>query len=68
MERKNLFSEIARFKIKVKKDYKDNLITKDQYELMHIELDSIIENLVNGDLLILTIKFHTLKTVYTIMK
>ena len=68
MERKNLLSEIARFKINVKKDYKDNLITKNQYELMHIELDSIIENLVNGDLLILTIKFHTIKTIYLIMK
>ena len=68
MERKNLLSEIARFKINVKKDYKDNLITKSQYELMHIELDSIIENLVNGDLLILTIKFHTIKSIYLIMK
>ena len=68
MERKNLLSEIAAFKIKVKKDYKDNLITKEQYELMHIELDSIIENLVNGDLLILLIKFHAIKTTYIIMK
>ena len=68
MERKNLLSEIARFKINVKKDYKDNLITKNQYELMHFELDSIIENLVNGDLLILTIKFHTIKSIYLIMK
>lgn len=68
MEIKNLLSEIARFKINVKKDYKDNLITKNQYELMHIELDSIIENLVNGDLLILTIKFHTIKSIYLIMK
>ena len=68
MERKNLLSEIARFKIKIKKDYKDNIITKDQYELMHIEIDSIIENLVNGDLIILIIKFHTIKTIYSIMK
>ena len=68
MEIKNLLSEIARFKINVIKDYKDNLITKNQYELMHIELDSIIENLVNGDLLILTIKFHTIKSIYLIMK
>ena len=68
MERKNLLSEIATFKIKVKKDYKDNLITKEQYELMYIELDSIIENLVNGDLLILLIKFHAIKTTYLIMK
>ena len=68
MERKNLLSEIARFKINVIKDYEHNLITKNQYELMHIELDSIIENLVNGDLLILTIKFHTIKSIYLIMK
>ena len=67
MERKNLLSEIARFKIIVKKDYKHNLITKNQYELMHFELDSIIENLVNSDLLILTIKFHTIKSIYLIM-
>ena len=68
MERKNFLSEIAKFKIKVKKDYKDNLITKEQYELMHIEIDSLIENLANGDLLILITKFHTIKTVYLIMK
>ena len=49
------------------KDYKYNLITKNQYELMHFELDSIIENLVDGDLLILTIKFHTIKSIYLIM-
>ena len=68
MERKNLLSEIARFKINVIKDYEHNLITKNLYELMHIEIDSIIEYLVNGDLLILTIKFHTIKTIYLIMK
>ena len=68
MERKNLFNEIERFMIKIKKDYQDNIITKAQYELMCIELDSLTENLSSGDLLILTTKFYTIKTIYLIMK
>ena len=68
MERKNLFNEIERFMIKIKKDYQDNIITKAQYELMCIELDSLTENVFTGDLLILTTKFYTIKTIYLIMK
>ena len=68
MERENLLSEIERFMIKIKKDYQDNIINKDKYELMYIELDSLIENLFTGDLLILTTKFYTIKTIYLIMK
>ena len=68
MERKNLLSEIERFMIKIKKDYQDNIINQDKYELMCIELDSLTENLSNGDLLILTTKFYTIKIIYLIMK
>ena len=68
MERENLLSEIERFMIKIKKDYQDNVINQDKYELMYIELDSLIENLFTGDLLILTTKFYTIKTIYLIMK
>ena len=68
MERENLLSEIERFMIKIKKDYQDNIINQDKYELMYIELDSLIENLFTGDLLILTTKFYTIKTIYLIMK
>ena len=68
MNKENLLFEIERFMIKIKKDYQDNIITKDKYELMYIELGSIIENLVNGDLLLLVTKFETIKSVYIIMK
>ena len=68
MNKENLLFEIERFMIKIKKDHQDNIITKDKYELMHIELSSVIENLVNGDLLLLTTKFHTIKSIYLIMK
>ena len=68
MERKNLLNEISNFMIKLKEDYKYNIITKDKYELMYIELGHLIESLPNGDLLLLTTKFYTIKTIYTIMK
>ena len=68
MERENLLSEIERFMIKIKKDYQDNIINQDKYELMYIELDSLTENLFTGDLLILTTKSYTIKTIYLIMK
>ena len=68
MERKNLLSEISNFMIKVKEDYKYNIITKDKYELMYNELDSLTENVFSTDLLLLITKFYTIKTIYLIMK
>ena len=68
MNKENLFFEIRKFKIKVKNDYRNKLITKDKYELMCIELGNLVNSLSNGDLLILTTKFHTIKTIYLIMK
>ena len=68
MDRENLYFEIERFMIQIKKDYQENIINNDKYELKYIELSSLIENLVNGDLLLLTTKFYTIKTIYLIMK
>ena len=68
MNRENLLIEIERFMIKIKKDYQDNIITKDKYVLMYFELGQLIESLCNTDLLLLTTKFHTIKTIYLIMK
>ena len=68
MERENLFNEIERFMMIIKKDYQNNIINQDKYELMCIELDSLTENFFSGDLLILTTKFYTIKTIYLIMK
>ena len=68
MERKNLLSEITKFMMTIKDDYQNNIINQDKYELMYIELDSLTENLSSGDLLILTTKFYTIKTIYLIMK
>ena len=68
MERKNLLSEISNFMIKVKEDYKYNIITKDKYDLMYIELDSLTDNFFAADLLLLITKFYTIKTIYLIMK
>ena len=68
MERKNLLSEITKYMMTIKDDYKNNIINKDKYELMYIELDSLTENLFTGDLLILSTKFYTIKTIYLIMK
>ena len=68
MERKNLLIEITKFMMTIKDDYQNNIINKDKYELMYIELDSLSENVFNGDLLILTTKFYTIKTIYLIMK
>ena len=68
MSKEYLLNEISNFMIKVKEDYKYNIITKDKYELMYIELGHLIESLPNGDLLLLITKFHAIKTTYTIMK
>ena len=68
MERKNLLSEITKFMMTIKDDYRNNIINKDKYELMYIELDSLTENFFSADLLILTTKFYTIKTIYLIMK
>ena len=68
MERKNLLSEITKFKMSIKDDYKNNIINQDKYELMCIELYSLTENLSSGDLLLLKTKFYTIKTIYLIMK
>ena len=60
MERKNLLSEITKFMMSIKEDYNNNIINKDKYELMYIELDSLTENVFNTDLLLLTSKFYTI--------
>ena len=68
MERKILLSEITKFMMRIKEDYLYNIITRAQYELMYIELDSLTENVFNGDLLLVTTKFYTIKSIYLIMK
>ena len=68
MERKNLLSEITKFMMTIKEDYKYNIINKDKYELMYIELDSLTENVFSTDLLLLITKFYTIKSIYLIMK
>ena len=68
MERKNLLTEITKFMMSIKEDYNNNIINTDKYELMCIEVDSLTENLSSGDLLVLTTKFYTIKTIYLIMK
>lgn len=68
MNRISLLNEIGLFMINVKNDYKDNIISKDKYELMHIELSHLIESISNTDLLISTTKFYAIKTTYIIMK
>ena len=67
MDRKKLLSEITKFMKIIKDDYQNNLINKHKFELMYDELDSLTENLFSDDFLILTIKFHTIKTIYIIM-
>ena len=68
MERKNLLSEITKFMMTIKDDYKNDIINQDKYELMYIELDSLTENFFSGDLLLLKPKFYTTKTIYLIIK
>ena len=68
MYRKKLLSEITKFMMSVKDDYQNNIINKDKYELMYNELDSLTENFFSTNLLLLTTKFDTIKTIYIIMK
>ena len=68
MNKENLFFEIVIFMTKVKEDYKYNIISIDKYELIHIELSRLIDEIDNTDLLITLSKFHTIKTIYIIMK
>ena len=68
MYRKKLLTEITKFMMSIKNDYQNNIITKEQYELMYNELDILTENFFSTNLLLLTTKFHTIKTIYIIMK
>ena len=68
MNRISLLNEVGLFMIKVKEDYKYNFISKDKYELIHIELSHLIDAISTTDLLISITKFYTIKTIYTIMK
>ena len=68
MDKKYLLNEIARFKLKIKKDYEDNRITKVKYHLMYTQLGNLIKNSNDTDLLLLITKFNTIKTIYLIMK
>ena len=54
--------------IKVKEDYKYNIISKDKYELMHIELSHLVNEIPTTELIISITKFNTIKTIYLIMK
>ena len=68
MNRISLLNEVNLFLIKVKEDYKYNIISKDKYELILIELRNLIVTISSADLLISITKFHTIKTIYSIMK
>lgn len=68
MNRQNLLFEIEKFILKLKKDYQDNIISKDKCELMYNELFSLVKNIETTDFLLLATKFDTIKTVYIIMK
>ena len=68
MNRISLLNEVNLFLIKVKEDYKYNIISKDKYVLILIELMNLIVTISSVDLLILITKFHTIKTIYSIMK
>ena len=68
MNKKYLLNEIARFILKIKKDYEDNRITKVKYYLMYTQLGNLIKNSNDTDLVLLITKFNTIKTIYLIMK
>lgn len=68
MNKQNLLFEIERFMLKLKKDYQDNIITKDKCELMYNELFNLVKNIDNTDTLITATKLDMIKTVYIIMK
>ena len=68
MDKTSLLNEIVIFMVKVRNDYNYNIISKDKYELMHIELTHLIDEIDNTDLLISTVKFDAIKTIYLIMK
>ena len=67
MNKKYLLNEIARFILKIKKDYEDNRITKVKYYLMYNQLGNLIKNSNDTDLLLLITKFNTIKSIYLIM-
>lgn len=68
MNKISLLKEIGKFMVKVRHDYNYNIISKDKYELMHIKLNHLINEIDNTDLLISIAKFNVIKTTYTIMK
>lgn len=68
MNEEYLINEIERFMLKLKIDYQNNIITKDKYELIYMELSNLIKNSIDTDLLLSLTKFDTIKTIYIIMK
>ena len=68
MNKEYLLNEIARFILKIKKDYEDNRITKVKYYPMYTQLGNLIKNSNDTDLLLLITKFDAIKTTYLIMK
>ena len=68
MNKQTLLFEIERFMLKLKKDYQDNIITKDKCELMYNELFNLVKNSIDTDFLILATKLDVIKTIYLIMK
>ena len=68
MNRISLLNEVGLFMINIKNDYQDNIISKDKYELMQIELSHLVNEIATTELIISITKFHTIKTIYLIMK
>ena len=68
MNKEYLLNEIARFILKIKKDYEDERITKVKYYLLYTQLGNLIKNSNDTDLLLLITKFDAIKTTYLIMK
>ena len=68
MNKDYLFSEIEAFMLKVKRDYQNNIIDKDKYDLMYFELSNLLKISTDAEFLILATKLDTIKTIYLIMK
>ena len=68
MNRISLLNEVGLFMINIKNDYQDNIISKDKYELMQIELSHLVNEIATTELIISITKFNTIKTIYLIMR
>ena len=68
MNKEYLYSEIEAFILKVKRDYQNNIIDKDKYDLIYFEVSNLFKISTDTDFLILSTKLDTIKTIYLIMK